>query len=308
MLAQLEQTCKTQRTLVDPNAIPRELWTYRQYVVWKYLYRGPDRKPDKVPVNAKTLGNAGVTWPNTWCSIHAAVAIYRERQSLAGIAFVLTDHDPYTMLDLDNCLMDGNLSPFAAEIVDRLNTYTEISPSGSGLRLFVRCEQQPATLKRTELEIYSRERFATLTGDTLHNRPIARIDSLDWLTAQFKDEGKAEGRPTGPTTSFSSGATGSRDDVELWQRIFAVNHLARDIYSGNLINIRKGPDGLPDESRAVILLLNSLALWTKGDASRMRAMMYQTSLDKTKWAENRKGWTWLDGRINDAINFMGARR
>lgn len=306
MLAQLEQTCKTQRTLVNPNAIPRELWTYKQFVCWKYVDRGKP-KLDKVPVNPRNLSNAGVTWPNTWSSINAAVAIYRERTSLAGIAYVLTDHDPFTMVDIDNCLTEGNLSPFAAEVVSALDTYWEISPSGHGLRGFVRCEQQPATLKRTEIEIYSRERFATLTGNTLHNRPIARVASLDWLIGRFIDEGKTEEK-THETHRFPpQGAPAPSDDQSLWQRIFAVNDLARDIYSGNLTSIRTGPDGLPDESRAVILLLNSLALWTKGDASRMRAMMYQTSLDKSKWGEKRKGQDWLTGRINDAINYMAGR-
>lgn len=240
-------------------------------------------------------------WPNTWANKRIAVHTYQAHDDLAGIAFVLTNHDPYTMIDIDGCVTGGNLSPLASEVIDRLDTYAEFSPSGKGLRLFVHCEAQPPTLKRPEIEIYSRERFATLTGNTLHQKPIARIDSLQWLYDRFPPQHQDK-QGKRPTTFPPERATAPQDDAELWRRIFAVNALAKDIYNGNLTRINN-----QDPSRAVIMLLNTLALWTKGDAARMRQMMEQTALDKTKWAENRKGQDWLTGRIEDAISYMAGR-
>ena len=291
----------TPRTLVNPNMTPKELWPYKQYVCWQFVDRGKP-KLDKVPINARTLKNAGSTWPNTWCDIRTAVTTYKANDWLAGIGFVLSQHDPYVMIDLDRCLIDGNLSPFASEIVEHLNTYTEFSPSLTGLRLFVHCPEQPEAIKRDEIEIYSKERFATLTGNVfMEQRPIARIASLKWLTDRFANQAKgAQGEKT--HSFLSQGATASQDDQELWQRIFAVNSLAKDLYNGNMTVVNG-----QDPSRAVILLLNSLAKWTKGDAARMRQMMEQTSLDKSKWKEKRKGQDWLTGRIQDAINYMGGR-
>jgi len=287
----------TRRTLVDPNATPRELWQYRQYVSWKYVDRGAE-KPDKVPVNPRTLGNAGVTWPSTWSDIRNTVRVYQANEDLAGIGFVLTDHDPYVMIDLDNCIHDNQLSPLAEEVVYRLNTYTEVSPSQTGLRLFI-YHEGAVTLKRDTIEIYYNGRWATLTGNVLHQRPIARVESLDWLLTRFTKPGGQGG--SGPTTPAFAGQPASGDDAELWRRICRHNQLAMALYNGDTSQARG------DDSRAVMLLLNSLALWTKGDPARMRRMMEQTALDKTKWSSKRGDQDWLTGRIQDAINYMGGR-
>lgn len=291
------------RTLINPNAIPRELWPYKQFVCWRYRDRGPDKKPDKVPVNCHTLGNAGVNWPNTWFDIYTSVAVYAANPGLAGIGFVLTNHDPYVMVDIDHCLSDGALSPFASEIVDRLNTYTENSPSGHGLRLFVHCEQQPHALKRDEIEIYSKQRWATLTGNVLHARPIARVDNLDWLLDRFPAPTEQQQQTH---TFFSQVAPISQDDAGLWERMFHFNRLAKPLFDGDTSVVRGNPNESPN-SRAVILLLNALAKWTGGDAGRMRNMMAQTRLDKTKWGERRGGSDWLDYQIDNAIKYMGGR-
>jgi primase-polymerase (primpol)-like protein len=51
--------------LVYPGRIPVPLLHHPQWVCWRYVHRGEGRKPDKQPVNPRTLGNAGVHWANT---------------------------------------------------------------------------------------------------------------------------------------------------------------------------------------------------------------------------------------------------
>jgi len=304
--APTNSTTQNPRTLVNPNAIPYELRPYKQFVCWKYVDRGKP-KPDKIPVNARTLGNAGATWPNTWTHYPIALATYEANPILAGAGFVLTPNDPYTMGDLDNCIIDGKFSTLAIDVIAVLNTYVERSPSKNGIRFLVHCRHQPDAIKRPEIEIYSTGRFATLTGDVLDDRPIAKVDDLDCFIDKFVPKSEQEQRPTtfffGDDRLLPSG-----DDAALWDYIFRVNPLARPIFNGDLSNIRTRKDGTPDDSHAVILLLNSLAYWTKGDASRMDRMIRQTYLDKSKWNENRRGWTWLYGRIQDAINFTQRGR
>lgn len=287
-----------ERTLIDPNNTPRELWRFSQFVCWRYGEPKPGRKPPKIPVNPKTLANGGVSWPNTWSDIRTAVATYKTNEWIAGVGFVLTEHDPYTMIDLDNCLIDGKLTPFAANIVDRFDTYTELSPSGRGLRLFVQCEQQPSAIKQPAIELYSTERFATLTGNVLHPRPIAQVAELDWLIELAKPTVMP---PTKRETAFSSRGVcpAPDDDQELWQRIFKHNHFAHELFLGHLDAMKRA-----DHSVAVSLLLNSLALWTQADAGRMARMIRQTALDQTKFDQKRGQWTWLDARINGAIEYM----
>jgi len=286
------------RTLLNPNAIPRDLWPYRQYVVWKYVDRGKV-KLDKVPVNALNLANAGSTWPSTWTDIRTVVATYQAHEEMAGIGFVLTEHDPVVGIDIDNCLTNAAPSPLACELLDRLATYAEVSPSGTGLRMIVRCRQLPVVVKRKEIEIYPSDRWLTLTGNRFNNHPIADFDNLDWLTKKYKDVAEPTARPT----AFLSRehAPPPADDVDLWRRICRVNPLANALYAGDVAQAQG------DQSRAVILLLNSLAKWTDGDPARMRRMLEQTALDQTKWSERRGQQTWLDGRINDAIEYMAVR-
>ncbi len=288
------------RTLLNPNAIPRELWNGRWFVCWKYVDRGKS-KPDKVPINPrKPKSNAGATWSNTWADFPTTVECYKANPDLSGIGYVLTERDPYTMIDMDNCVHNGLLNDFAQNIVDRLGTYTEYSPSGRGLRLLVRDDAQPPALKRPEVEVYSTQRFATLTGNTLHNAPIARAD-LRWLYNQFAPtQSTANSDPH--SSSCAERVAPSGDDAALWDYIFKVNPMAEPIYNGDLFNVRGG-----DQSRAVLLLLNSLALWTKGDAGRMARMIRQTHLDQTKFEAKRGGRTWLDVQIQDAISYMAGR-
>src|SRR5215211_198635 len=61
---------------VHPEQIPQVLLNHPQWVCWRYVDRGEGRKPDKQPVNPRTLANAGVHWANTWTSFDEAYATY----------------------------------------------------------------------------------------------------------------------------------------------------------------------------------------------------------------------------------------
>lgn len=291
------------RTLVSARAMPVALRPYKQFVAWRYEDTGKP-KPIKVPVNCNSpkLGNAGATWPNTWTTLLHAVETYQTHAHLAGVGFVLTDNDPYTMIDLDGCMLYGEPNPFACEVLNRLQTYAELSPSGKGLRLFVKDPSQPRVLKRPEIEIYSRERFATLTGNLLDDRPIASVD-LTWLYEMFPQVEPA--KDTDKTTGLLSERQPiPEDDRDLWDRIFHLDrfgpaHMAR--FNGDLSGDRGDP------SLAVIRLLNCLARWTSGDAMRMERMIRQAQLDQSKFDHNRNGWHWINGRILDAINYTKGR-
>ena len=54
--------------------------------------------------------------------------------SLNGIDFVLTPGDPIVGIDIDHCIDKGGIQPTAEDVVQQLRSYTEISPSGMGLR------------------------------------------------------------------------------------------------------------------------------------------------------------------------------
>ncbi|MFN8486429.1 MAG: hypothetical protein U0350_02485 [Caldilineaceae bacterium] len=286
----------TSRTLINPDALPRDLLQYRQWVLWQYQPRQGGGKPFKKPINSKTLGPAGPDWPNTWGEFYRVLWAYRQNPDMAGLGFMLTPNDPFVALDLDDCLIDNTLSPFANTIINALPaTYWEISPSGQGLRGLVRCNHQPGIVTQPGvIEVYSRK-YVTLTGNVLHQNPLAQLNDLDRFIEKFFPETE---KPQSTTTKYPDPPA---DDAELWKRIRAVNHLADQLYKGDLSGVYKR-NGQTDRSRAVILLLNPLAKWTKGDAARMRRMMYQTALDKSRWETRSSQGDWLDLAIHSVLN------
>ena len=121
---------------VRPEHIPQQLRRCAQWICWRYVDRGEGKKPDKQPVNPHSshkLANAGVHWPNTWTNFEHAYMTYLayRNRGLRGVGFVLTKNDPFVAIDIDNCVSAGELSLEAQTIV---SSYTEISPSGHGLR------------------------------------------------------------------------------------------------------------------------------------------------------------------------------
>lgn len=105
--------------------------------------------------------SASSTNPRTWASYSAVKA----SRSGHGIGFMLGAG--IGAIDLDRCIVDGQLEEWAQAIVDRCpRTYIEVSPSGTGLHIFGLLEGAPGRGQRggQRVEVYSRQRFMTVTG------------------------------------------------------------------------------------------------------------------------------------------------
>ena len=187
--------------IVRREHIPPALTAYPQWVCWRYVARGKGKKPDKRPLNPHNLHNAGVHWPNTWSGFEQAYATYTTHlaSGIAGIGFVLTPEDPFVGIDIDHCIAGEEISPDAQTVVDYLHSYTEVSPSGAGLRLLVVCPEFQANARRPELEVYAHDRFLTLTGHHLDGTPteIAAVTAahLQALLPQRRRYGKSLDHP-----------------------------------------------------------------------------------------------------------------
>ena len=151
--------------------IPAELKARRQWVVWRYERRGDPWT--KAPYNARTGERASVTNPRTWSTFEHTLET-AQKKGFDGIGFVFSPKDPYCGIDLDDCMRDdGKPVAEAQAILDRLDGYAEVSPSGRGVKVWVKAElpgtgwrsKTPAEFK--EIEIYDRGRFFALTGWTI---------------------------------------------------------------------------------------------------------------------------------------------
>ena len=115
------------------SATPAELKALPQWVCWRYEqpYK-PGGKPRKVPYDPRTGKMASVTNSADWTDFATATALCR-KEKYSGVGFVLTADDPFAVIDLDHCRdgVTGKIEPWAQIIIERFNTRTEISPSGT---------------------------------------------------------------------------------------------------------------------------------------------------------------------------------
>lgn len=136
----------------------------------------------KVPyqVNGK---KASATSPMTWTSYNNAV---KHSQGYSGLGYVLTDKDPYTVIDLDKHIVNGEIQSEAKTLVDTLDSYTEYSQSGTGLHIFIKGKKPGERSKNASkgIEIYDNERFIVMTGNHLDGTPVEiheRQDILNYI-------------------------------------------------------------------------------------------------------------------------------
>lgn len=150
-----------------PDDAFQALFKRNQWVCWRFLER-PGKKPAKVPVNPRTGTFASPTNSKTWGSYESTLAA-KEEHGCDGIGFVLTAQDPYTVIDLDGCIdpETGELAEWAVEIVEEFDSYTEFSPSRTGLHIWVLGTLPEDGRRIGPVEAYSAKRYVTFTGQRL---------------------------------------------------------------------------------------------------------------------------------------------
>jgi hypothetical protein len=151
------------------------------WVVWRWThFKG---KLTKVPYQARRPQvKASSTDPSTWADYDTAVKANRD---LDGIGFCLLDTE-FAAFDLDDCRdpATGAIAPWAQDLVDRCASYTEVTISGTGLRIIGRALGPKIHRKQTietggSLETYRRaERYIVMTGNALNTFGLENIDNM----------------------------------------------------------------------------------------------------------------------------------
>ena len=263
---------------------PAELTSRKQWVLWRYEQASkPDAKPNKVPYHPKPF-KASHSKPSHWVPFADAVAAYEARPDFfSGIGFVFTPGDPYTGIDFDHCLdAHGTFSSAWAESwVRRLNSRTEISPSGRGVKVFVR-GSIPAGLKNTRVELYNRVRFFTITGNLLPGLPETIRDAQPELDALYAEE-----RPTATAKATTDVVITSECDDQAVRTLLNsfTGHIDSEGIPYRFTHRSQGravlrealagwPKGAPDYSLERCKLVNSLAMHGYDDAFVTATLLY----------------------------------
>lgn len=269
------------------DSLPAALLGLPNWVAWKAIERGG--KVTKVPLSAIRRGLASSTDPRTW-STYELAANYADAESCDGIGFVFT-RSPFVGIDLDHCIdpRNGAVAPWAFDIVARFNSYTELSPSGTGLHIFVKGKLPPGRRRRhvdaegesihidAAIEVYDTGRYFTVTGRQLPGTPgtiVERTTELDaWHAETFA---VPESPPEERTPSAGPVPVDDARLIALASESKGGDRFAR-LWAGDLAEY----DG--DESRADLALCNQLAFWTDRDPARIDRLFRQSALYRKKW-------------------------
>lgn len=118
--------------LFRPGQHPPEIMRLRpQWVCWKYEFDGKWRKP---PFHPGTGLKTDVTRPGLWATYKVAAQAYLGG-GYDGIGYVFLPQDGLVRLDFDHCRdpQTNELDQWVLEILQYLQTYAEVSPSGEGV-------------------------------------------------------------------------------------------------------------------------------------------------------------------------------
>jgi putative DNA primase/helicase len=256
---------------------PGELRTLDQFVCWREEVRAGE--PTKVPYSVAG-GKASTTNPKTWAPLDAALS-HAEEHGMSGVGFVFTEDDPFAGIDIDKCrdAETGEIEPWARKIVAAFDSYTEVSPSGTGLHIFVKATLPGPNNRKGPLEMYESGRYFTLTGEHLGGTPTEiheRQDVLERLYQHvFKIE-KASSATNGHKPQTAPLDVGDEDLLALAKQAKNGEKFSR-LWSGDT------SDYAGDDSRADLALCSLLAFWTDGDTERMDHLFRQSGLMRDKW-------------------------
>jgi primase-polymerase (primpol)-like protein len=169
------------------------------------------KKWDKPPIDPATGVDIDATDEANWMTFDEARRVARKQGDGIGIALGPKDNRLGIVgVDPDDCIdPEGNIDPEAMRIVRSLDSYTERTPSGKGLRVLIRGKKPGVRCKHTnrKIEIYEADRYFTVTGRHLEGTPTLiaeRQDALDALyhelfgareNPQSKPAGKPNGKP-----------------------------------------------------------------------------------------------------------------
>lgn len=155
---------KTTALKVIPENIPDELKKLKQWTLWKYHKKedGTFDKPNYQPNGAYAV----VDNPDTWSTFETVLTAYQKDDSFDGIGFVVTKESGIVGMDLDNVAESPQKEKIFKE-VEAFQSYTEKSPSGNGIRIFVRGIQEGPNRHVGNFETYDGSKFLSVTGHVI---------------------------------------------------------------------------------------------------------------------------------------------
>ena len=245
---------------------------------------------------------ASVDNKNTWSDYNTvAERLDNGSNGFEGIGIMLDD-GALVCIDLDHVLDEnGAILPEYQDMVNRFleraDSFTEISQSGTGLHTYIISAEpfRPIKNKSKPSEVYSVGRYIATTGNSYHQKPLP----LKTCTVEeVEDILKTIGYPWGKKKEISSKRAIEGEvmtDEELLKKMFTSKNGAKikSVYDGNISQHNN------DDSSADMSLCNSLAFWTGKNPLQMERIWMASPLGQREKTQGRKDYR--DRTIENAI-------
>ena len=286
-------------------------------------------KYNKIPKNPKTAENAKAGDPETWGTLNQAYTALNNNK-FDGLGFELS-HGVYFGIDIDHAINQetGEVDPVALDIISTVDSYTEISPSGTGFHIL--CKGQPKLQRNKrilkpplELEMYcpfldekgelKGGRFLTVTGNVYGEQKAIeeRTEQGQAIHDKYLLPGsdQEKDKPKAPELPSESVVTpkpqDSLSDDELIMKAMNGKNGIRfwKLWDGDISDYNN------DHSSATQALVNDLCYWTNGDRIAIDRLFRQSALYDTmkieggvnKWDKvHSHGKTYGEATIDTAL-------
>lgn len=246
--------------------IPAELKQMPNWVCWQ--------GEAKIPRNPHTGNNAKSNDPATWGTFEEAVAAC-DKYGFDGLGFEFAP--PMFGVDLDHCIDNTD---FVDEFVETLQSYAEISRSGTGIHIICKGKLPEGARRRGGVEMYSEGRYFIMTGN-IYNQKYTKIkdctESVKVLHHKYL-----------PSTTVKPERKVTPEIIDLEDA--EVIDKARACRSGSLFSILysgQWESVYSSQSEADLALCNMLAFWTGRNEGQMDRIFRSSGLYRKKWDEKR---------------------
>lgn len=278
---------------------------YPQFILCKFVHDPKTGKTNKLPYSPHTAQpfNKEVNWqtdPTQWASAAQVLPLVQSLGDGWGAGFLFTAQDPFFFVDLDNCIVNGQWSQVATDIMAKLpGAAIELSHSKTGAHIFGCYAKMPEhRCKNTALglEFYHERRFVALTGQVFEGGNIwgdysAHLPGLiDFYFApgsgprevEWRDEADEKYTSKLSDDDLIAKARQSKGAAALFGGVSF-----EDLWTGNAVALAKrwpSTKGDPwDGSSADAALAQHLAFWTGNNPQRIAGIMEQSALVRDKW-------------------------
>ena len=282
-------------------AFPSALTALPQWVCWR-LEPDPKGRDAKVPYDPKSGGKASSTNPETWATLELAQEAQRQYM-YTGLGFVFTKQAGIVGVDIDHCVdpATGALNETAAAILEKLPlTYIEISPSGTGLHIFLRGAMPAGGSKnsRSGVEMYSNARYFTMTATPYKDAPLdiaADDGALAWIHETYIAVPKKERKPR---KKKQSGEPLTDDEILEKARNSGNGAAFAALWEGRC------EGDFASQSEADLALCCKLAFWSGKNREQMDRLFRASGLMRPKWDERHhaSGATYGEETLDRALD------